>query len=114
MTIDVLSRATGSPIRRRRRALIGLVSVSLLLLLPRCATRSARGDSIPAEIVDSREARTLGGDSQYYLTLNYRDRKGASCTTTVEVDQITWMRLKTKYEPCLVPYRDHYVVSACE
>ena len=103
------SRARGKLLRA---SLLAAAAVSLAV--PGCASRQAlRSEGFRAEIVDSREARTLTGDRQYYVTLAYRDSAGASCTTTVQIDQITWMRLRTSYEPCILPYGDHYVVSTC-
>ena len=105
-----------SPGRRTsiRAALLAASLAALATGLSACAsTRSAQAQEVRAEIVDSREGRTVSGDRLFYLTLAYRDHDGASVTTTLEVDQLTWMRLKSDSEPCIVPYRSGYAVATC-
>lgn len=97
-----------------RAALLASSAAALALGIGACASaRYARGDGIHAEIVDSKEGRTLTGDRLFYVTLAYRDGSGASCTTTVQVDQLTWMRLKSADEPCIVPDHEGYRVATC-
>jgi hypothetical protein len=77
---------------------------SLLLAVGGCATRSVSIEEYRAEIVDTRMARSAGGDPRYFLTLAYLDRAGANCQVTVQVDQVSWLRYgSVGRELCLFP-----------
>jgi hypothetical protein len=101
--------------RRSRGARFRLIafSVTAALLSSACATtHPTRPRSIPAEIVNWSEKRTFGVDRIYVLQIAYRNASGALCTTSVEVDQLTWAQLRQS-APCIVPYRGRYTVAAC-
>lgn len=77
-----------------------------------CATLKSVYGAIPAELVEWHERRTLGPDRSYVVTVEYRDKSGALCTTTADIDELTWMQVRRSM-PCVVPYRGSYTVSAC-
>lgn len=78
-----------------------------------CATSPAgRPRSIPAEIIEWRETDSIGVNRVFLVKVAYRDASGAVCTTTVEMDQLTWSRVRDG-SPCIVPYGHRYTVSAC-
>ena len=78
-----------------------------------CATpQTGRPRAIPAEIVDWQEKSTVGVDRIYVVKVAYRDASGAICTTTVEMDQRTWSRVRDG-SPCIVPFGRRYTVSTC-
>jgi len=67
---------------------------------------------IPVEIVEWREKDTIGVNRVFIVKVAYRDANGAVCTTTVEMDQLTWSLVRDG-SPCIVPYGHRYTVSAC-
>ena len=71
-----------------------------------------RPSSIPAEIVEWHEKGTIGVDRIYVVKVAYRDAHGATCTTVVEMDHMTWSLVRDG-SPCIVPYGRRYTVSAC-
>jgi hypothetical protein len=78
-----------------------------------CASSQAgRPSSIPAEIVEWHEKGTIGVDRIYVVKVAYRDASGATCTTIVEMDQMTWSLVRDG-SPCIVPYGRRYTVSSC-
>jgi hypothetical protein len=78
-----------------------------------CATSpSGRPRSIPVEIVEWQEKDTIGVNRVFVVKVAYRDASGAVCTTIVEMDQVTWSRVRDS-SPCIVPYGHRYTVSAC-
>ena len=91
----------------------GASIVAAALLSYGCATsQPGRPRAIPAEIVDWQEKMTFGADRIFVVKVAYRDASGAICTTTVEMDQLTWSRVRDG-SPCIVPYGRRYTVSAC-
>ena len=102
-------------VRRPRRYVPSLTAllISAAILLAGCASSStSRPFSIPAEIVDWQEKDTFGTSRVFLVKVAYRDAKGAVCTTTVEMDQWTFSRVRDS-SPCIVPYGRRYTVSTC-
>ena len=94
----------------------GILSAAVLATVifgSACASSPAgRPSSIPAEIVEWHEKGTIGVDRIYVVKVAYRDASGATCTTIVEMDQMTWSLVRDG-SPCIVPYGRRYTVSSC-
>jgi hypothetical protein len=98
---------------RSSRSRLIAFSITAALLSSSCATtHPSRPRSIPAEIVSWSEKRTFGIDRIYVVQVAYRSPSGALCTTSVEIDQLTWAQLR-RGAPCIVPYLGRYTVAAC-
>jgi hypothetical protein len=89
------------------------LSIAVTILGLGCASsNTGRHLSVPAEIVDWQETETIGTTRVFLVKVAYRDAKGAVCTTTVEMDQWTFSRVRDG-SPCIVPYGRRYTVSTC-
>ena len=99
--------------QRIRTWCFGVAIAAAAILGFGCASsQTGRPRAIPAEIVDWQEKTTFGVDRIYLVKVAYRDASGAVCTTTVEMDQLTWSRVRDG-SPCIVPYGRRYTVSTC-
>jgi len=99
--------------QRIRTWFFGAAIAAAAILCFACATsQTGRPRAIPAEIVDWQEKTTFGVNRIYVVRVAYRDASGAICTTTVEMDQLTWSRVRDGF-PCIVPYGPRYTVSTC-
>ena len=88
------------------------LTLTLAFVFSSCSSLSNRQSAVPVEIVDWREKSTHGVDRVYLVTVAFRDKTGALCTTTVELDDVSWARIR-RNAPCIVPYLGRYTVSAC-
>ena len=97
-------------IRTRR---FGAVIAAIVIIGFGCATsQTGRPRAIPAEIVDWQEKTTFGVERIFVVKVAYRDARGAVCTTTIEMDQQMWSKVRGG-SPCIVPYGRRYTVSTC-
>ena len=107
------TKAAASP-RPESIGIWRLSAAIIAAILCFCCASSPAGAprAIPAEIVDWQEKSTVGVDRIFVVKVAYRDASGAICTTTVEMDQWTWSRVRDG-APCIVPYGRRYTVSVC-
>jgi hypothetical protein len=77
-----------------------------------CSSLSNRSKAYHVELVEWKEKPTFGPNRFYLVTVAYRDTTGALCTTTLELDDVSWARVRNG-TPCIVPYLGRYTLSAC-